>query len=205
MAINDFLKKDVNRLVTPQKPKTPLQRVLDNARIAAKRGTGSYTPLPADSITPNVRREDITIYSHLIITADGAFEMPPNWPADGTYPAWAWVPDPLPDSLINDGGGLRLDTDVQYYQQKRVHAVVYESFTMSTDANGDEVASAPSFVEERYYIPMAVPFEGDYYCGRETNTVAPLQLVFTVNQLVKDDPRIQAKVQVLRDNGLGEE
>lgn len=99
-----------------------------------------------------VRTEVITVYSLLIITEDGAFERPHGWPTNGAYPAGTAIPSPLPNSLINDAGTLKLDTNVQHYEQKRVHLVAFDSDSQ--------------FYEDHYLIPLAAPFAADgYYQG----------------------------------------
>jgi hypothetical protein len=120
-----LLKDDINRLVDPTKKTTTSYERQSAAVISAARGYGNANT-PKKVVVPTVvRKEAITVWSSIIVTADGAFEKPANWPIDGYYPTGAPIPDPLPDSLILDAGALALDIDIPFYEQKRVHLVVF--------------------------------------------------------------------------------
>lgn len=95
----------------------------------------------------SVRMEVITLWSSIVLTEDGAFEMPPGWPANGDYPAGAFMASP-PPSITVTGGTYTLDTTVAHYVQKRVHLVTYQNEV------GDELT------EDRFLLPLAAPFEG---------------------------------------------
>jgi hypothetical protein len=144
------IKKQINALVAEDgKWRQLLPTKVSREPIPAKLGVAKQSSNPT-AVNSNIRTESITVYSHLIITEDGAFERPHGWPANGSYPAGTPVPSPLPKSLINSGGVLSLDVDAQYYEQKRVHIVCF-------DVSG-------SLYEDRYLIPLAAPFSG-YYQG----------------------------------------
>lgn len=150
MSISD----DVNKLYRAGAKRIVLDEIAQRPAIPAKTGVGEYKA-PEASASSGVavtRTEVITVYSHLIITEDGAFEKPSLWPSDGYYPVDTVIPSPLPASLIVDAGRLILDTTVQYYEQKRVHIVGFDS-----DAG---------YQEDHYLVPLAAPFAADgYYQG----------------------------------------
>ena len=131
-----------------------LDDIADREAISERRGIVYAEEYPDIANDSNVRTEVISVYSYLILTEDGPFEMPLGWSADGDYPSGTPVPDPLPASLLNSGGTLSLDTDAQYYQQKRVHISVF--------LNADIVS------EDRFQIDIAPPFDG-YYHGLQAS------------------------------------
>lgn len=138
MSIQD----DVIKLYKAGAKRIVLDEIKPRPAIAAAVGVGAVSAAVKTASTSTVRKEVITVYSHLIITGDGAFERPIGWPIDGAYPPGTVMPSPLPDSIV-DG---KLDIDVQHYEQKRVHLVVYQ--------NGD-------YLEEDWFlVPLAMPFEG---------------------------------------------
>lgn len=166
MAVNDSLSQDINKLVKPDRPITPLQRVRANEAIEAVRGRGRYTGLVSvGAAVQNLRREVLTVYSSLIITEDGAFEKPLNWPTDGIYPSGAVAPNPLPASLILDAGTLSLDIDIQHYEQRRVHYLLMENLVKTADEDGNESYTNSTITEEQMYVPLAMPFLGKYFQG----------------------------------------
>ena len=154
--INKFLQQDLNRLLTPfGKVQGSLDPQLSVGSLDAQNGTGIKNPA---LYTLTARQEVCSFYSQLIITADGAFEMPSGWPTDGSYPSYTTVPSTLPDSLYMNGSVLTLDTSIQYYQQKRVHLTIF------VDTNGN-------FYADVYNIPMAAPLEDQgYYSGLQVYT-----------------------------------
>lgn len=143
MSIQD----DVLKLYKSGAKRVVLADINTRPQIPLTVGVGKpSSSLSAGNSSAVVRKHVITVFSHLIITADGAFERPHGWPADGEYPAGTSIPSPLPPSLINDAGTLRLDVDVQYYEQKRVHLMVYEVSDFTH--------------EDQMLIPFAAPYEG---------------------------------------------
>ena len=157
MSVNDSLNRDINRLVKPGKVQTPLQRVRQAEAIDRVRGRGVPNTNPSSAVNiPTLKREVITVYSHIIVTEDGAFERPPGWPTSGDYPSGWTAPSPLPDSLTLNAGVLALYNQVQYYEQRRVHYTLMEVFTETGD----------TYVEEhQLYVPLEVPFRGSYFQG----------------------------------------
>lgn len=150
MAVSDSLSKDINRLVKPVKSVTPLQRVRQADAIQKSRGRGVPRLNPSTEVfIEDVQREVLTVYSSLIITEDGAFEKPPNWPTSGAYP----------------GSGFVLDTAVQHYEQRRVHYLLKENLKSDVDSNGVVSYTSQSVIEEQLYVPLAAPFVGSYYQG----------------------------------------
>ena len=149
MSIQD----DVNKLYRAGAKRIVLSDIAQRPAVPAKVGVG--LPVEASSgssVVGAVRTEVVTVYSHLIITEDGAFERPSGWPTNGAYPAGTTIPSPLPASLINDGGTLKLDTAAQYYEQKRAHLVGFDSDS--------------GYQEDHYLVPLAAPFAADgYYQG----------------------------------------
>jgi hypothetical protein len=149
MTIQD----DVIALYKSGAKRIVLDEIKPRPTINSVVGVGySNTMTTADGSISFIRREVLVVYSHLIITADGAFEVPLDWLTDnGSYPSGTAIPSPLPASLINAAGTLQLDIDVQYYEQKRVHAVGY-------DING-------TYQEDQMLVYMGMPFEGAIYQG----------------------------------------
>lgn len=153
MAINDFLKQDINRLVNPAAPKSGLPDRVESGPILNQRGSGLATSTSGlvdttstAAVAYRTRKEVVTVFSTIILTEEGAFEKPSGWPTSGTYP----------------GSGYTLDTSASYYEQKRVHIVVYEvnCYTSSGSLISSEV------VEDHLLIPLAAPFDnGGYYQG----------------------------------------
>lgn len=179
MAVNDSLKQDINRLVNPGGLDYRTKRLperTEGVTFGPKRASAKPAKVVAsltESPKPTkVRREVKTTYSHLIITADGAFEMPLGWPGNGDYPTGTPIPSPLPDSLKVVGALLKLDTGVQYYEQRRVHSIFFEEITTTTDNNGVDTETKV-LVEEQYLVDMAVPFFGyGYYQGTAAYTTS---------------------------------
>lgn len=156
MAINSFLQADLNRLIKPawDKRKLKVTETAEAPEVLGGRGEAvqAYVDTAADQYI-----ELLNVWSEIIITEDGAFEVPPNWPDSGAYTAGFSVPDPMPASLILDGGVLSLDTGVQYYLQKRVH-VVYLSHP-----TGD---SKSPYRQDNLFIPFEMPYlNTGYYQG----------------------------------------
>ena len=87
--------------------------------------------IAAEAAQASIFREVITVYSVIVLTADGAFERPPGWPSTGTYP----------------GSGVEIDPAEPYYEQKRVHAVFYD-------------AGTGILYEDNYLIDIEEPYSG---------------------------------------------
>lgn len=126
-----------------------LDGIPDRESIGERRGIVYAEEYPAITDAGRVRKEVITVFSYVIITEDGSFEMPSGWPTNGDYPSGTPVPSPLPPSLINSGG-LALDIEVQYYQRPRAHTLYFQV--------GDQLE------EDSLLVPMETPY-GGYYQG----------------------------------------
>ena len=124
-----------------------LSEIDQRPAIPAVKGRAVYND-PAETVS-NDRDAVIVVYSQIVLTEDGAFEMPPDWPGDGGYPSGAVMPSGSQTSLISSGGGIALDTGVQYYQQLRAHLVVRQQ---------GEIAS-----QEAEIVRIQPPFSGSYY------------------------------------------
>jgi len=162
LAINYFLQQDLNRLVKPSwdRNNSGLPDRLPSGSVEGARGTANGPDITAPiQGLPDVKPfvEQINVWSEIIITEDGAFEVPAGWPDNGDYPGYAVAPDPLPPSLKLVSSVLSLDTGVQYYLQKRVHMVYFmQKPTPETKA----------FRQDDLYVPFAWPFLGlGYYQG----------------------------------------
>lgn len=113
------IKRDINRIVDPtiieQEKRLPAR-----PPILSRRGRSEFKPEVATVEQPDdsVLTQCIEVYSNIILTQDGAFEMPQNWPTDGKY------------LLV---GGFELDPDEPHYIQRRVHAAFYISGTRMID------------------------------------------------------------------------
>jgi hypothetical protein len=161
LAIDSTLKDDINRLVDPTNTPSSGANKPQAKSLVATRGrsvASSATGLPAGL---SIRTEVITVYSHLILTAEGAFERPLGWPTNGDYPPGTELPAGQLESLKFDAGTetVSLDTDVQYYEQIRVHLV-----TFSTGARLEE---------DHLLVNMAMPFVGKgFYSGLSRKVTA---------------------------------
>ncbi len=147
MGVSRYLQKDLARLAPISTVQSTLPAKPAAQAIAAKRGVGtpSVAVRTEQLVIPNIRREAVTVFSHLIITEDGAFERPLGWPATGTYPGSAYV----------------LDTTAQYYEQKRVHYILWETYNQTVNGDGETVISNLELTEEHYFIPFGSPYEAD--------------------------------------------
>ena len=154
MAINVFLKDDINRLVKPTSRKVELPSVANAPAIGSKRGSAGPTSSwygsgsdsdsdPFKEITEETHNEVISVYSTIILTEDGAYEKPVGWPDTGDYP---------------EGGAL--DTGAAYYEQKREHLALFE--IVYKNRSGKEIKS---LVTQNYLVRLAYPYEGDSMIG----------------------------------------
>jgi hypothetical protein len=155
--VNKSLVKDLNSLINPRKkinllPERPLAgRILGGRGIGEKKvvlATGTQSSRPFT--------EAVTVYSVIVVTEDGAFELPPNWPDSGAYPASAPMPVPTPTSISDTGGFVTLDPGSLYYLQKRVHFVFYEQRLGATVENTRQ---------DVLLTPLEYPYTGGYYTG----------------------------------------
>lgn len=186
MAVNESLQKDLNRLTKPEKSITPLQRVRQAEAIQRARGRGVPKVNPSTQVNiEDVKREVLTVFSSLIITDEGAFEKPPNWPTSGAYPGKSFV----------------LDTGAQYYEQRRVHYLLTESLKSDVLPDGSTSLSGSTIIEEQLYVPLAHPFEGDYYQGIVGYSNFGLDLSMTVSAVTTNQKVGQVK-QVLLNQGV---
>lgn len=143
MAISDFLKKDINRLVdqvgyTPTLPTLPDAIAIEAQQGAGFAVTSGTESTSGSSLVNEVWKEVITVYSSILVMEDGAHEKPSGWPTSGAYPS-----------------GTPLDINNSFYEQKRVHLVVYER-----TVNGKS-----SLVEQQLLVPLEAPYEGQKYQG----------------------------------------
>lgn len=189
MTIQD----DVNRLYRAGAKRIVLKEIPQRPPITQTVGFGKYPVKANDTVPAAVRTEVITVYSRIIITEDGAFERPHGWPSDGAYPAGTAIPSPLPNSLINDAGVLKLDTNVQHYEQKRVHLVAFD---------GED-----QLYEDHYLIPLAAPYAADgYYQGIIDHASGPWSPdLFRVNATVGLSVAAAARIVELDGLGIGYE
>lgn len=159
MSSYSSIQKSVIALYRAGAKRIVLDEINDRPAIAAKAGTAVVEDYPLGSAAGNVRLEVINVYSNLIITECGAFEMPAAWPSSGDYPPGTPIPSPLPPSLKNVGGTLSLDVNVAYYQQKRSHVSILQF--------GDQL------VEDWLLVNMASPFSGYYQGMTSASSFAP--------------------------------
>ncbi len=129
MTIN----RDITALVIPDViTRGGLVATEPRPKISARIGRATReAEQEAEAAQASIFREVITVYSVIILTADGAFERPPGWPSTGTYP----------------GSGVELDPAEPYYEQKRVHAVFYD-------------AGTGILYEDNYLIDIEAPYSG---------------------------------------------
>jgi hypothetical protein len=127
------INKDLTALILPDafnrsrlEADIPRAKILNRVGISTREAQASK-----DVASASVFREVITVYSIIVLTADGAFERPPGWPTTGTYP----------------GSGTEIDPAEPYYEQKRVHAVFYDGGT-------------GILYEDNYLIDIEAPYSG---------------------------------------------
>jgi hypothetical protein len=129
MTIN----RDLTALIIPQPAaRGGLAETEPRPKIGVRVGIATKAAAEAaEAAQASVFREVITVYSVIVLTADGAFERPPGWPSDGTY----------------TGTSFELDPAEPYYEQKRVHAVFYDPGT-------------GILYEDNYLITIEAPYSG---------------------------------------------
>ncbi len=155
MTIQD----DVLKLYKSGAKRVVLADINSRPSIPAKIGVGKAAENSAGTVSI-VKTEVISVYSKLIITEDGAFERPAGWPTNGAYPSGTAIPSPLPASLINDAGVLKLDINVQHYEQKRVHLAAFDA---------DDGLN-----EFHYLVKLAAPYDASgYYQGITRHASGP--------------------------------
>lgn len=139
---SDSIKKDLQRLTLgPVNAATGLPDRVAALEIGLKRGVGNPNYVSrAPSSTTHV--EVITVYSHILVTEAGAWEVPRGFPTSGNY-------------II----GGTFDLQEPHYLQRRVHAVWY-------DIGGQ------SLLETRFMVKLEQPYnalintlEGGYIFG----------------------------------------
>lgn len=193
MAINNFFKRDINRLVDPRNPFTSLPPRGPAPLIDLGRGVGLPAEFLGNMQASGVRAECLNVWSELIITEDGAFEVPHGWPLDGAYPDTAVPPDPIPPSLKLVSGVLSLDIGVQYYLQKRVHLVIFEE--------QQQGSSVSVLKEDHLYIPFEIPFLGQGYYRSTTPYTASWTLPLKMGVL-NGNPFVASRVEELTALGV---
>jgi hypothetical protein len=158
---NQTLVRDLNSLVKRAKKSNQLPDRPVAGRILGGRGVGERKPVtlvPATGVSTGdlVFVETVVVYSEIIITEDGAFEVPESWPGAGAYSGSAVPPSPLPESLFDLSGTLNLSLKVQYYLQKRVHLVFYEQL-QDLEIIGSR--------QDSRLVTLEHPYAGGYYSG----------------------------------------
>jgi hypothetical protein len=149
--------KSLNSLVDRRPQAKGLAGRSPAPEILGARGVGLPVVPTAGSTTGDlIFVETLVVYSEIIITEDGAFEVPEDWPDSNSYTFSAVPPDPLPQSLFYLSGLLRLDTKVQYYLQKRVHLIFYEQ------RDGDNVIGSR---QDSRFVRFEYPYLGSYASG----------------------------------------
>lgn len=159
--VNQSLVRDLNSLVKRAKRSNVLEERAPAGRILGGRGVGEPKPnstgnLSGTSTGDLLFTETIVVYSDIVITEDGAFETPDDWPDFGAYSMSAVAPTVLPPSLFFLSGVLHLDTKVQYYLQRRVHLVFYEQL------DGEDLVGSR---QDSRLVNLELPYLGGYYSG----------------------------------------
>jgi hypothetical protein len=172
MSINKDLTALILQDTTPtdrlgaEEPRTKIP-----LRVGRSTGTSEVAEV-APANVPVLYREVITVYSVIVLTADGAFERPPDWPTDGTYP----------------GSSTELDPDEPYYEQKRVHAVFYDTQTTA-------------LTEYDYLIDLESPYTGLMNTLSDVD-LSKVVLYKTVKNGGLSDALINAKADELTAMGI---
>ncbi len=109
------IKKSLNALLDdPNQGRQRLPAAATRTTISARVGRSSADQTGPASVLPGLYAQVIGVYSVIVVTEAGAFEKPPGWPSDGTYPGIV---------------GTELNPDEPYYEQKRVHAAYFDTQT----------------------------------------------------------------------------
>lgn len=109
------IKRDINRIVDPTTIIESEKRLPTRSPISARIGRSEIKARVISSVsdvTSDTLTQVIEVYSNIILTEAGAFELPQDWPNDGNYIA---------------GMGFKLDIGEPHYIQRRVHAAFYIS------------------------------------------------------------------------------
>jgi hypothetical protein len=171
MTIN----RDLTALIIPQPAaRGGLAETEPRPKIGVRVGIATKAAAEAaEAAQASVFREVITVYSVIVLTADGAFERPPGWPSDGTY----------------TGTGFELDPAEPYYEQKRVHAVFYD-------------AGTGLLYEDNYLITLEPPYASVGSVNTLLNVPTNIVLRKTVLAYGLSAPMINAKADELTAMGI---
>ena len=168
------------------------------------------------SLINQVWVEAASTYSYIIVTENGAFEVPPNWPTDGTYAVSGQTYITLPDVLTESGSVYVLDTTASTYIQRRVHATFFKHRTKN------------ELMTHYYHVQIEQPYNKKAYIvgtniygmGFSSNpfsevgstpTTSPLtpgrdvKTYLAVNPFLKSDPLVSKLLEEFAQAGIIEE
>ena len=125
---DDSIKKDLRRLTLGPALATPgLPDRVAALEIGLKRGIGNPNYISRVP-SANTHVEVISVYSHILVTEAGAWEVPSGFPGSGDYVT-----------------GDTFDLLEPHYMQRRVHAVWYD-------------VGGTSLVETRFMVRLEQPY-----------------------------------------------
>lgn len=110
-------------------PTAPPRAVTDVKPIDGQLGVGvskkptTSSVLVQGTVQTIFKNEVATAYSIIIITSDGAYEAPPNWPSNRLYPQEVGVMT-VNDTIEQVGQLYGISDSATIYEQKRVHASI---------------------------------------------------------------------------------
>lgn len=217
--IQDLIKRlSVGADTRPQQPAFPQgtqgdypSRVGTGSRYASTVGAGRKSD---QIILRETEFEVLTVYSYILVTEDGAFEHPTNWPTSGLYPNPTQVYTTVPEVLEVVGSQYGLAVDASTYQQRRVHTIYYKT----PNVPGFRVEHMNVELEQPYrkkgfytgLIPMAwepqVSTVGNIFDATQQRsfTTSPFlcKLYMSLNRYYDDQPDIQTLANNLTRQGI---
>lgn len=112
-------------------PTAPARAVTDVNPIRSQTGVGVNTKASVTSsvtakgvIESTYKTEVASAYSIILVTADGAYEAPPGWPANRLYPVE--VGNMITNDTIEEvNGRFGVVDGASIYEQKRVHVSIF--------------------------------------------------------------------------------
>ena len=183
------IQDDINRLVVPGKPRVALNTPTPNAGLPATTGTGQQTAVTsAASIGAGVRMEYLTLWSTLLVTEYGAFEVPPSWPTSGTYGAMGEPVGALPAGVTYSGGVLTLDNSINYYLQRRAHVSIF--------------IEDGSLKEDWFLVPLAYPYIGGVMQGASLLSATSWTPVMAYNTYAPTNTSLAARIAQYNSAGI---
>ena len=99
----------------------------------------------AGGVYAETRVEECTVWSEVLVTEAGVFELPPGWPDGNTYPGLAFADADLPEA------------GAAYVLQRRTHAYAYSTETGEAAVRHLLAAYAKPFAYAGQPVAFPVP------------------------------------------------